>query len=125
MPVRFIAAPIEVEFDEPPLLRKKPGCPDAFLWDGERYKIVEKIAEWHDYRRRGRMARNMSPAHAAVAARRGSWGVGRDYYRIRTDSDRIFDIYFDRAPQDAGDRMGSWFLFREWDPESSHDSSGR
>ena len=125
MPVRLIAAPIEVEFDEPPLLQKKPGCPDAFLWDGERYQIVEKIAEWHDYRRRGRMARNMSPAHAAVATRRGSWGVGRDYYRIRTDSDRIFDIYYDRAPQDAGNRTGSWFLFREWDPESSYDPGGR
>jgi hypothetical protein len=113
LPFRFIGEPITVEFDEPPLLQKKPGCPAAFLWDGERYPIVEKLAEWHDYRRRGRMARNMSPAHAAIASQRGSWGVGRDYYRVRTASSRVFDMYYDRAPQDAGDRMGRWFLFRE------------
>jgi hypothetical protein len=113
LPVRFIGEPVEVEFDEPPLLQKKPGCPDAFLWHGESYPIVEKLAEWHDYRRRGRMARNMTPGHAAVASQRGSWGVGRDYFRVRTASGRIFDIYYDRAPHDAGDRSGSWFLFRE------------
>jgi hypothetical protein len=112
-PVRFVGVSIEIEFDAPPLLQKKPGCPDAFVWQGERYRIVEKLGEWHDYRRRGRMARNMSPDHAAVASRRGSWGVGRDYYRVRTAGGRLFDIYYDRAPQDAGDRVGSWFLFRE------------
>lgn len=113
LPFRFIGEPITVEFDEPPLLQKKPGCPNAFFWDGERYPIVEKLAEWHDYRRRGRMARNMSPAHAAIASQRGSWGVGRDYFRVRAACGRVFDLYYDRAPQDAGDRMGSWFLFRE------------
>jgi hypothetical protein len=113
LPARFIGVPIQAEFDEPPLLQKKPGCPDAFVWDGVRYRILEKTAEWHDYRRRGRMARNMSPAHATVASGRGSWGVGRDYFRVKTDSGRVFDIYYDRAPQDAANRAGGWFLFRE------------
>lgn len=112
-PLRFIDEPIEVHFDRPPVLEKKPGCPDAFVWDGESYRIVEMLAEWHDYSRKGRMATNMRPDHAAAAERRGSWGVGRDYYRVRTDSGRIFDLYYDRAPKNARNRKGAWVLFRE------------
>ena len=115
-PLRFIQEPIEVSFDHPPALEKKPGCPNRFSWGEARFEIVEMLAEWHDYRRRGRMGRNMSPEHAATAARRGSWGVGLDYYRVRTDSGRIFDLYYDRAPVDAGRRKGAWFLERELTP---------
>ena len=112
-PLRFIGESIKVEFDQPPTLEKVPGCPDRFLWQGRTYDITEKLGEWHDYSRRGRMARNMSPRHLATASRRGSWGVGRDYYRVRTQSGRIFDLYYDRAPGKVGERKGGWFLFRE------------
>lgn len=59
------------------------------------------------------MARNMTPAHATVAVRRGSWGVGQDYYRVRVETGQIYDIYYDRAPQDAERRKGEWFIYRE------------
>jgi hypothetical protein len=110
---RFIAEPITAHFDQPPLLEKKPGCPAAFAWRGETYRVVEKLREWHDYTRRGRMARNMQPQHAAAAASRGSWGVGRDFFRVRVESGRVFDIYYDRAPKGAEARKGAWFLYRE------------
>lgn len=110
---RFIAEPIEAVFDRPPVLEKKPNCPNAFIWRGETYRIVEKLREWHDYARRGRMARNMQPQHAAVAAGRGSWGVGRDYFRVRVESGQAFDIYYDRAPKGPDARKGAWFLYRE------------
>jgi hypothetical protein len=90
-----------------------PGCPDRFTWHGETHAIVEILEEWHDYDRRGRMARNMRPTHAAAAQRRGSWGVGRDYYRVRIEQGRIFDLYYDRAPKTAGEGHGEWFLYRE------------
>ena len=112
-PIRFINERIEVSFDKPPLLEKKPGCPNEFQWQGRVFKITDQIAEWHDYQRKGRMARNMSPVHAAVAERRGSWGVGQDYYRVRTGTGQIYDIYFDRAPQDAARRKGEWFIYQE------------
>lgn len=112
-PLRFIAEPIEVRFTHPPTLEKKPGCPDDFVWQGETYKIVEILSEWHDYHRRGRMSRNMQPTHTKVAEGRGSWGVGQDYYRISTQSGRFFEIYYDRAPKDIQHRKGSWFLYRE------------
>lgn len=110
---RFIGQEIEVEFEKPPQLEKKPGCPNRFIWSGELYEIVEMLQEWHDYRRRGRMARNMQPRHAEIAEQRGSWGVGRDYFRVRTNTGQIFELYYDRAPKDANRRKGAWFLYRE------------
>ncbi len=112
-PIHFIAEPINVSYDQLPMLEKKPGCPQRFVWRDRVYPVVEVLSEWHDYRRRDRMAGNMRPEHATTAARRGSWGVGQDYYRVRTADGRIFDIYFDRAPKDADHRKGAWFLDKE------------
>ena len=112
-PLRFFSEPIEAHFEQPPALEKKPGCPDAFTWRETRYQIIGKLGEWHDYRRRGRMAINMRPDHAAAAESRGSWGVGRVYFRVRTEENRVFDLYYDRAPGSGGKREGSWHLFRE------------
>jgi hypothetical protein len=112
-PIHFIGETIEAVFNSQPYLEKKPGCPAGFVWRGQTYQVVELLSEWHDYGRRGRMARNMQPQHAARAATRGSWGVGQDYYRVLTDSSRIFDIYFDRAPKSVRKRKGEWVLYQE------------
>ena len=112
-PIRFIVESIEVHFDKPPVLEKKPECPDSFIWRGKNYPITEVLSEWVDYGRRGRMARNMRPTHAKVASSRGSWGVGCFYFRVRTESGKIFELYYDRAPKDVNDRKGGWFLYRE------------
>jgi hypothetical protein len=110
---RFIGEPIQVEFSGQPLLSKKAGCPDAFLWRGDRFPVAELRAEWHDYSRRGRMALNMAPGHAQAAGLRGSRGVGRDYYTVQTPGGRIFTLYYDRAPRDSADPSGEWRLFSE------------
>jgi hypothetical protein len=112
-PINFIQEAIEVQFDQAPLLEKKPGCPDGFYWRGERFRVIEKLSEWHDYQRRGRMARNMRPEHASRASSRGSWGVGQDYFRVETETGRIFDLYYDRAPAGVDHRKGAWFLEKE------------
>lgn len=112
-PIHFFSEPIQAVFILTPLLEKKPGCPDGFIWREHSYQIMETLAEWHNYQRRGRMASNMTPEHAAVASSRGSWGVGQDYFRVRVDTGQIFDIYYDRAPQDARRRKGGWYLDRE------------
>jgi hypothetical protein len=110
---RFILEPIEAVFHNPPALEKSPPCPDAFVWRGEMFLVEEMLETWVDYRRRGRAARNMQPGHLSTAARRGSWGVGRFYYRVRTAGGRVFTLYYDRAPEAAGDRKGHWFLLAE------------
>jgi hypothetical protein len=71
------------------------------------------LEEWADFTRRGRMARNMQPQHAAVASHRGSWGVGRYYFRVKVDTGQIFELYYDRAPKDVDDRLGRWVLVAE------------
>lgn len=124
-PIHFIDEKIEIQFDQPPAREKTPPCPNGFIWQGTKYRVTEMLAEWSDFTRRGRMARNMQPAHAAVAARRGSLGVGRFYFRVRTQivpSDnstagqtegQVFDIYYDRTIKASDDRLGHWFLYRE------------
>ncbi len=116
-PLHFLDQPIEIRFDTPPVRAKLPPCPDGFIWEGREYRVVEKLSEWFDYSRHGRSARNMQPAHAAVASHRGSLGVGRFYFRVRTDTNQVFDIYYDRAIQDVDDRLGHWFVYREMGEE--------
>jgi len=113
-PGPFIDAEVQVDFAQPPALSKTPEVPRSFAWAGRTFEVESLLASWNDYRRRGRMERNMAPAHQATAARRGSWGVGRFYFRVRTTEGRVFDLYYDRAPEHAGDRAGHWFLWREW-----------
>lgn len=119
IPLHFINESVEVHFEQEPRLEKIPGLPQGFTWRGNYYNIVELLSEWHDYRRKGRSAINMRPEHTAVAKSRGSWGVGQDYYRVRTKGGRIFDLYFDRAPIDVDRRKSGWFLDRELTCSSS------
>ena len=112
-PLQFIGQKIRVEFEKQPTLEKKPTVPTWFLWEGQTYQVESVLSEWQDFQRRGRMARNMRPENAVKARRRGSWGVGRFYFRVHTTCGRIFDLYYDRAPKNAQDRKGSWFLDRE------------
>jgi hypothetical protein len=113
-PVHFFAEAITVRFDVPPALEKKPPCPDGFTWRGVNFQVAECLTEWVDNERRGRMARNMQPQHAAVARTRGSWGVGRYYFRVRTAEGRVFELYYDRKPKDAEVRKGSWVMVSEF-----------
>jgi hypothetical protein len=111
--IHFLDEPITVEFDQLPGKEKSPPCPNRFLWQGRMFIVIETLSEWTDFTRRGKMARNMRPAHAAAAAGRGSLNVGRFFFRVRVDSGQIFDLYYDRAMKDVDHRKGQWFLYRE------------
>lgn len=124
-PLHFLDHPIEVIFDTPPALEKSPTCPNGFIWDGTTYRVIEMLSAWTDFKRRGKMARNMQPEHAAVASNRGSLNVGRFYFRVRVivhpavelrddlAQEQIFDIYYDRAMKNVDDRKGQWVVYRE------------
>ena len=109
----FIAEAIEVQFDKPPAIEKKPPCPDGFSWRGDSYRVLSLLEQWRDYSRRGSMQHTMKPANLRKAARRGSWGVGRFYFRVQTDNGQFFELYYDRAPKDIDNRKGNWVLFQE------------
>jgi len=112
-PIHFLDEPIEAVYTQPPVLEKEPDCPDGFTWKGIEFQVVELLAEWRDNRRRGRMARNMSLEHAERAMVKGSWGVGRFFFRVRVNTGQVFEIYYDRAPLSADDRKGHWFIYLE------------
>ena len=122
-PIHFYDDPIEALFDTPPTYEKTPPCPNGFIWEGETYRITQTLSEWSDFTRRGKYARNMRPAHAAVASTRGSLNVGRFYFRVRAvmsssftagqSGGQIFDLYYDRAMKNVDERKGQWFLYRE------------
>ena len=118
-PVRFIGEPVTVEFDEPPAFEKKPDGPNRFVWESETFAVAEVLVAWVDYARRGRFARNMQPQHAEVASHRGSWGVGRFYFRVRTTAQRFFELYYDRAPKNADEGKGTWVLVSELEQDSN------
>ena len=107
--MEFYSDEIQVRFEREPTLEKKPGLPAAFIWRGREYVIVELMREWHDYRQRGKTKafyeRERGSYRAKSSQRRGSWGVGRDYYR------EVFDIYYDRAPKGRV-AEGQWILYR-------------
>jgi hypothetical protein len=114
-PIKFISEEVEVIFDNPPPLTKRPGCPDGFIWQEETFRVNALLSEWRDFTRRGRFARNMQPQNQRNALRRGSLGVGRFYFQVQTEGGRIFELYYDRAPKSVDDKLGSWSLFRELD----------
>lgn len=114
---RFLSEPIEVHFTSPPAYQKSPPCPAAFVWQNKTYPIRRCFTEWKEFGRRGRMAYNMQPQHAETATQQGSWGVGRFYFEVETATGQFFRIYYDRAPKDAFDRFGHWFVLAELTPE--------
>lgn len=115
----FIDGPIKPIFSTPPTRIKSPPCPDGFIWHDRTFTITQCLSEWHDFSRRGRMARNMQPEHAEIARQRGSWGVGRFYFEVQTEGNQAFRLYYDRAPVDALDRQGKWILLAELDWKDS------
>ena len=112
-PLHFLDLPIGAVFDTPPVREKTPECPNGFIWENKTYRVVEMLSSWSDFKRRGKMARNMRPAHAEAASSRGSLNVGRFYFRVKVDTGQIFDIYYDRAMKNVDERKGQWFLYRE------------
>jgi hypothetical protein len=112
----FYSEEIEVQFAEEPVLEKRPGLPTGFIWRGRAYRIVELRKEWHNYHKRGRSRAFYEKERGAywvkASQRRGSWGAGRDYYRVLTDTGQVFDIYYDRKPL-RQKRKGQWILWRK------------
>jgi hypothetical protein len=109
----YIGEMITVGYDQPPLLVKKPDCPNMFIWQGKSFRVTEVISEWHDFSRKGKYTRNMKDAHLERANIKGSLGVGRFYFRVRSDENRIFEIYYDRSIKNTFETSGFWVLFQE------------
>lgn len=114
----FISEEIEAIFDQEPVLEKRTGVPDGFTWRGRTYRIVGLLREWHDYMPRGKSRAMYEKERGSywvkAVHQQGTWGVGRDYYRVRADFGGVFDIYYDRKPK-GRKQKGTWILWRQVD----------
>ena len=86
----FHSEKIEVVRDE------KTKSPVSFVWENKEYKIKEVIASWPDY------------SYSKSGAKRKKWWQRRhrNYYRVLTDEDQVFEIYLDR-----GSKEEEWILY--------------
>lgn len=112
---RFIGDEITPVFAEQPELEKKTGAPTGFVWRDRQYTISRVIREWHEYDQ-GRGAAHTAgrpPFSQRGVMNRGSWGAGKDCYRVLAHDGRIYDLYYDRRPK-GKDRKGRWVLFRDF-----------
>jgi len=107
---QFISEKIEVEFDKEFVLEKKPPCPISYKWRGEIFCVNELISSWFDYERKGTKAKNMRITHLVRARKKGSWGVGRFYFKVKDEFGKIVVIYYDRSPKNVFDKKGRWIL---------------
>lgn len=87
---QFYSDEIEVIRDE------KTKNPISFIWRGREYKIKEVIAFWPDF------------SYSKSGARRKRWWQRRhrNYYRVLTEDEEVFEIYFDR-----GSKRETWILY--------------
>jgi hypothetical protein len=68
IPIHFYDQSIQPIFDTPPAREKSPDCPNGFSWDDKTYHVTKMLSSWSDFARRGKLAKNMRPAHAVVRA---------------------------------------------------------
>lgn len=77
--------------------------PVSFRLDGREYKITEIINEWSDH-----------GFGKSVTGKRKWWQRHhRNYYRVKTDSVDIFEIYFDRGVNNRYPERRKWFASRK------------
>lgn len=77
----FLCEKIEVEFDV------QKGEPVSFIWRNQKFVIKKVLASWQDF------------GFSAGAPKKKTWRLRkhRNYYKIETDTDEIFEIYLDRT----------------------------
>lgn len=107
----YIGEAVRVESGERlPLKVAEP--PTAFWWRERRYRVIELVRQWTTSPTRRSTDRDGRAPYSVRSGARSSWGVGRTYFRLRTD-EGTFDLYYDRRPEKS--RLGGWHLWRRVD----------
>ncbi len=88
----FYSEPIEVQCAGEPLV------PVSFMWRDAEYRVQAILSSWQDFRFPG------------GAPRRKTWRLRhhRNYYVVRTEDGRQFELYLDRKGP-----VLAWVLYRE------------
>ena len=75
-------------------------APVAFTLDGRKYTIAEVVAAWPDY------------GFGKNPEARPRWWQRhhRNYYRVRTSDNEVFEIYYDRGTSPKNPELKKWYL---------------
>ena len=81
----------------------EPAQPVAFDWQGTSYDVADILHQWFDW------------GFGAGTPRR-TWRTRRHrtYFRLRTTSDEVFEMYADRG---TGSQRPVWYLYQRLDPD--------
>lgn len=101
---RFISEPVTVRTGQ------EQNDPIEFEWQGTVHRVVEVAHRWSDW-------------GFAAGAHQRNWRTRRhrNYYRVRTDADELFELYLDRGTPSP---RPVWVLLRQLDPSNAEDRDG-
>ena len=77
-------------------------APVSFRLEDREYKIVEILEYWPDH------------GYGPAPPKRARWyhRRHRNYYRVRTSEDEIYEMYYDRGTKLEHPELKKWFLTR-------------
>lgn len=97
MPSRFFGREIKVKVSE------GVKAPVSFHLDDREYIIAEILQEWPDH------------GFGSNLLKRKRWWQRhhRNYYRVKTTTGEVFEIYYDRGTNLSHPELKKWFLTRQ------------
>lgn len=103
MPEQFVSEPIEpvvATYDTGRMAGGEPGLPGEFLWRGQTFAIVDVLRAW---RETGKCHHGSDEMY-----------LRKHWYEVRTTSDAVMKIYFERQPRGKRKTVRWWlYSFRE------------
>ena len=98
MAQRYFGRQVQVETAGP--LRQ----PAAFTLEGQRHSIVEIMASWADY------------GFGSGSGTRPRWWQRhhRNYYRVLTSEEEVYEIYYDRGTKPTNPELKRWYVTRKF-----------
>ncbi len=98
MPAQFIGKDIQVTTSG------EIRNPVSFVLEGREYTIAEILEAWPD------------SGFGRIPVSRRKWWQRRhrNYYRVRTTDDEIYEIYYDRGVNLENPQYKTWFLTRRY-----------
>jgi len=97
-----VVVPWAGSFEASVMARGEPGLPEGFDWQGQRYRILQRLEQWKESSREGGRAG-------------GELYLRRHWYRLRMSDGSLWTVYCLRqAPQGKAARR-RWVLYERRD----------
>ncbi len=89
--------PVEGTFDTAAMTRGEPGLPKKFTWRDKEYEVAEILEVWKE----------TGPCKSGSEEQY----LRKHWYKIRTTTDEIMTLYFERQARSKGQSKARWWLY--------------